>query len=313
MSCAAFGVPKICLRLVPRKMGIGNLFVFCVCLSVCVHLLYTPHRDWHDQARRPQYKHFDVSTLDRCSWAEQPYAWSGGRLDAQNREVARYLEKLIGLGVPIILRNGNALAARRRDSKLDAKVHFDIDVHLIVPQGGFSSTLNYVNAHVDKPFHSLHSYNWLAFGEVAMWTDGRTDVNVLSESLIFENEDFQRQCEIAFDLDVVGAFSSLCRTDYFGFDLLAHEDPYQTNMLKHHYGKRCFNSSKSNQYAWNLIYPRWFMRTYIGKWLVCYFSPHATVWFFDVSWWTQRPIRDREGAFLRKGIYPREKGIPGCW
>ena len=51
----------------------------------------------------------------------------------------------------------------------------------------------------------------------------------------------------------------------------------------------------------------------IRKWLLCYFVPHADVWFFDVSWWTRRPIRDREGAFLRKGIYPGEKGIPGCW
>jgi len=188
---------------------------------------------------------------------------------------------------------------------------------------------------------SSGSFDWLMYGETHMWKfcvqeclgmpgpctfcpqaecgcGNSFDVNTLSEHTVFENEDFSRQCNILFGggkgFDIRKAFAgeNLCRTWYFGLGYhAALNDPYQRRMLLENYGTNALEErgKPGMGYDWHLLYPRYFWRTDLGRWLYCvlgyYFSFDSKVDgnLFRSSYLYAQPFRDAEGQ-LRAGIRP---------
>jgi hypothetical protein len=268
----------------------------------------------------PSYSYVDSRSLGRCRWsANQTYNWNALAQGPHanrwklNEAFAAFAHRLAKNGVPVVLRNGNALVARRQRPSMDSRVFLDIDVHIIVPKDEFQSTMEYINKLAAQEgfsfmFKPTTPFNFMIFGEVDMWKsfpDAIVDATVLSEHLLFENRDFELQNNIMYGMNMSEAFQMLCYTNYFGHDVLAHKDPYQKNLLRLHYGKSVLRSSNTTtMFNFNIIYPRWYLRTAVGRWLHCFFGSLTSVhpihgFFFHFSSSTQTKMRNADDQLLK--------------
>lgn len=139
------------------------------------------------------------------------------------------------------------------------------------------------------------------------------DVIVLSERQLYETPDFQQQTAALFGLRVPDIFEprNLCWGQYWGAKMLMHHDPVMNAILEGQYGPNYLASTKGHRYPdgtmsadsaaeadslpmrsygkkygsgscqYNLLYPRWFLRTRLGRWIYCnclFISPAAFIY-----------------------------------
>eukprot|EP00039_Didymoeca_costata_P025202 m.12632 g.12632 ORF g.12632 m.12632 type:complete len:371 (+) comp4693_c0_seq1:258-1370(+) len=263
--------------------------------------LFTANRSFPDNIFRTKRKLvLNMADIPDCEWRSSK---GRPRSVVQQRIVSlqilsRLSVVLASYGIPLLYRNGNILAAYRKDARLNGDIYFDADLFLIVPSGqSAAKTLNLLNAIACGDFHyrelkgcvrfNHQPFSWLVFGSWSYRINGcvegledeedpwcEIDIVVLSEDFLFDNLDFRKQTKTLFDIELVESFSAenLCWAESFGEKHLAMKDPYQKKILEALYGPN-FETSPPNLgvdwYYWSLNYPRWMFRTNIGRYLYC--------------------------------------------